>query len=346
MRIVRRQAQPYENREARIGHACEATIYSRNLVVMPQDPNKPKHPQGLPVADDAPVYIAPSLDLRQTQRDIPAIDESDDVPFTLPFPAEERASSLPPPLDDAPISEAPTTVSWDRVSARLPSEPAGQPRRDNVVTIDTSADDDEREAILRDLHAIAGLDSRPDRVTDRAVAQRATLARARALRFRLTLLDAWSGVDSPGSSSDERALHFDMATDAMLLVAIADGAPGESLPVVHVMVEGLRGIRSDLPRTALRDRGAAAIARLTIVGYRSALDQLARSAVAATPESRRLTLDLAARAAVGARADASLNEHRLGALQDLERALALPTGSVAPAIETARRRRAKAAFPR
>lgn len=286
------------------------------------------------------MYVARPLAIRETTTEIPA--PPPEVPFTLPFPVEERKSAFPPPADDA---EGPDTLDWDRASASSTPAPPGPPRRDHVITVDTSADQDERDAILRDLHAIAWLDARPDRTTERTVTQRATLARARALRFRLTLLDAWSGVGSPGNA-DSRALHFDLAIDAMLLVAISDGAPGEALPVVHTMVEALRGIRSDLPRTALRDRGAAAIARLTIVGYRGAFEQLSRTSIAATPESRQLTLDLAARAAVGVRADASVNEHRLGALHDLERALALPAGSVARSIETARRLRAKAGLSR
>ncbi len=300
------------------GIEAAATIYSLHPLVMPRDPNAdrtkpvPVHPEGLAVAEDSPVYVAAPLDVR-------------------------------PPLEEAPISAPPTTVNWDRVSARLPSVPIsiGEPVRDHVVTVDTSADHDEREAILRDLRAIAGLDERPDRTTERAVAQRATLARARALRFRLALLDAWSGRDSPGSP-DAGALQLDLAIDAMLLVAIADGAPGQQLPVVAEMVEALRGIRGDLPRAALRDRGSAAIAKLTIVGFRGALEQLSRAAVAVPPESRRLSLELAARAALLPEID----DHRLGALKDLERALALPMGSVASAIETARRRRARSSTPR
>lgn len=298
------------------------------------------------MADDAPVYVGKAVDVRNSRSEPVAANFSKDVPFTLSFPAEERRSEFPPPNDDAPVSSAPDTLNWDRVSGRAPSIPAAEPRRDHAVTIDTAADIDEREAIQRDLRAIGALDEQADGHAARGVAQRATLARARALRFRLALLDAWSGAGSPGSPSDARALHLELAMDAMLLVAIADGAPGEQLPVVTTMVDALRGIRSDYPRAALRDRGAAAIARLTIVGFRTALDTLARTAIAAPPESRRLALDLAARVAVGEREDAIVNQHRLAALHDLERALGLPLGSVAPAIETARRRRAKARSPR
>lgn len=339
-------------RQERTGFGIEAaaTIYSLHHAVMPRDPNTgrtqpaPAHPEGLAVAEDSPVHIGKAVDVRNSRSQPAPPPEGTDVPFTLPMPAEERKSAYPPAfVDDAPDSEAPDTVNWDRVSARLPSSPnvITEPHRNAAVTIDTGADHDERDAIMRDLRALGPLDERPDRTTERAVAQRATLARARALRFRLALLSAWSGVDSPADRlvHDVRALQLDLSIDAMLLVAIADGAPGEALPVVSEMVAALRGIRPDLPRTALRDRGSAAIARLTIVGFKSAIDQLGKQAVATPPESRRLALDLAARVAL----TSTIDEHRLGALHDLERALALPVGSVAPAIETARRRRARSA---
>jgi len=272
-------------------------------------------------------------------------ESTGEVPFTLPFPAEEKTLSEPPPeLDEPPSSLPPETVDWDRISARHPEVlgPRTRPemRREPLVTIDTATDADERDAIVRDLNAIVGLDERPDRLIDRAVAQRATLARARALRFRLSLIDSWSTANvSTDPTTDIRSLHMDLSIDAMLIVAIADGAPARegaasSLPAVRVMVEALRGIRSDLPRTALRDRGAAAIARLTIVGFRAALEQIGKAGIAAPIDARKLALELAARVAL----NPSIDEHRLGALQDLERALQLQTGSVAPAIEAARRR--------
>lgn len=314
----------------------------------------PAHPQGLRPADDAPVFVAPPVDVRpsspaRTSAPPPGPEivpsNTGEVPFTLPFPAEEKTLSEPPPaLDEPPSSLPPETVDWDRISARYPEVPGTRTRpelrREPLVTIDTAADADERDAIVRDLTAIGGLDERPDRTIERAVAQRATLARARALRFRLSLIDGWVAANAaPDSSTDIRSLQLDLSIDAMLIVAIANGSPsldGPStpLPAVRVMVEALRGIRSDLPRTTLRDRGAAAIARLTIVGYRPALEQLGKAATAAPPDARRLALDLAARVALVP----SIDEHRLGALQDLERALQLSTGSVAPAIESARRR--------
>jgi len=327
---------------------------------MPRDPRSdrtkpvPEHPEGLRPADDAPVFVAPAVDVRPSSParssapppgPVVTPHNTGDVPFTLPFPAEERTLSEPPPaLDEPPSSQPPETVDWDRISARFPETPGPRTRpelrREPLVTIDTATDADERDAIVRDLHAIVGLDERPDRTIERGVAARATLARARALRFRLSLIDAWMHANvSTDPTTDVRSLHLDLSIDAMLLVAIANGAPATegpaaALPAVRVMVESLRSIRSDLPRTALRDRGAAAIARLTIVGYRGAVEQLAKTGQGAPTDARRLALDLAARVAL----IPGIDEQRLGALQDLEKALQLPTGSVAPAIESARRR--------
>ena len=117
-------------------------------------------------------------------------------------------------------------------------------RREPLVTIDTATDADERDAIVRDLRAIAGLDERPDRTIDRAVAARATLARARALRFRLSLIEGWVAANvAPDSSTDIRSLHLDLSIDAMLIVgfvavgvivglAMALGTRGEKKTVI------------------------------------------------------------------------------------------------------------------
>lgn len=261
-----------------------------------------------------------------------------DVHFTLPFPVEERKPSMPPPPDtddDAPPSAAPETVDWERAS-KVPG-PAVPTASSPVPSSDPAADKAEIDALTRDLGAIAALDERPDRDIERAVAHRTTLARARALRFRLALLQAWP-AQAPAPHPTPGPLHLDLAIDAMLLVALADGAPSvfgpaSPLPVVATMVDALRALRPDLPRTALRDRGAAAIARLTIVGWKPALEALSRSATATPIDARRLALELAARTALLGKA---VDNHRLGALQDLEKALALPTGSVAPAIQQAR----------
>ncbi len=345
---------------------------------MPHDPGPnrkhpaPSHPAGFPALDDAPVHLAPAVDVRpkarRSQIPPPPTPSSEptsqpnqpvseprrgEVAFGLAVPAEERrgASEPPPPEHEVvPDSIAPATVDWDRVTnQRLEAlkVPIPLPTR-TTHDPDPAQEAEERDAILRDLRSIGPLEEGPDRGVERSVGLRATLARARALRFRLCLIDAWSSVEMWSEPfGDMRALQLDLAIDAMLLVALADGAPcreggredpARLLPVVPIMVETLRGIRSDLPRTALRERGSAAIARLTIVGWRPALEQLARTALASPPETRQLALELAARVALVPRID----EHRLGALQDLEKALGLPPGHVAAAIEAARRRVARA----
>jgi hypothetical protein len=198
----------------------------------------------------------------------------------------------------------------------------------------------EREAIARDLSAIGALDERADRAVEREVGAKATLARARALRFRLTLLDAFEAEPARGVPAG--VLPIDLAIEAALLVGLSDGAPfvrtvqgGAELPFVRALVTFLRAARPDLPKSVLRERGAASIARITIAGYRPAMDALARGAMEITLDGRVLALDAAAFVALAPAA----NAHRLGALGDLERSLALRTGSVAQALELAHRRR-------
>lgn len=338
---------------------------------MPNDPGTkrtrppPPHPEGFPAIDDAPVFLAPAVDVRPTSRarsvpppppsheDVLTIEGTpqSEVPFTLPQPIEERRSALPPPhperatasLQD-PADAAPETIDWDRVSS------GSNPRISvpgSARDAELSADVQERDAIARDLLAIGALDERADRLFERGVGARAALARARALRFRLSLLDAWPTGERaaepraiPSLAAAAHAFHLDLSLDAMLLVGLADGAPARGapnarLPFVATIVDALRALRPDLLRSAVRERGASAIARLTVLGWKGALDQLARSALATPPEARGLALELAARVALVP----VIDEHRLAALQHLERAFSLPVGSVAPAIEAARRRR-------
>ncbi|MGZ3417730.1 MAG: hypothetical protein ACXVEF_11140 [Polyangiales bacterium] len=316
---------------------------------MPDDhPRKslaPEHPEGLRPADEGPGFVAPAVDVRpqskaRTMAPPPPLPppSSGEVAFALPVPVEERKSQFPSAPsresdDEAPMSEAPRTIDWDRFSSaggRVSSSPRPS------VPADPSIVGEEREAILRDLAAIGPLDERPDRGVDRPVGSRTTLARARALRYRLALIDAWDGeTRSAKHDAFSHALHIDLCVDVMLLVTLADGAPGDaSSPMIGAMVSALRALRPDLSRTALRDRGSSAIAKLTLVGWKSAMDSVAKAALATPPEARSLALELAALVALVPQID----EHRLGALHDLEKALSLSTGAVAPAIEAARRR--------
>lgn len=340
-------------------------------VTMPDDPHgkrsqpAPAHPAGLRPVEDAPIYLAPAVDVRKNRRPtladsvpppapVPPSERGADVAFTLPFPVEERESVLPPPSDGptieepAPISAAPMTVDWERFGQR-PVEAAEDVPVAAALPPETHAlDVEERDAILRDLAAMGDLESQPDRTVERSVGVRATLARTRALRFRLALLGAWN-LDTPAPRPRvERALHLDLALDTALLCLIADGAPcslaalGADPPrpdplagPVSALVTTFRAMRPELPRLALRDRATAAIARLTIGGFTASLEQLAKLAKTLPEESRVLALQVAAATAVVPRVDAV----RLDALHDLERALGLRPGNVAPAILEARRAR-------
>jgi hypothetical protein len=338
-------------------------------MTMPDDPHgkrsqpAPAHPAGLRAVEDAPIYLAPAVDVRQNRRptladSIPPAapvppSERGDVAFTLPFPVEERESVLPPPSDGptleepAPVSEAPETVDWERFALRAIPDPADAPPVAALPPETHVLDVEERDAILRDLLAMGDLDAQPDRTVERSVGVRATLARTRALRFRLALLAAWNLDTVPPRPRVERGLHLDLALDTALLSLIADGAPCSLAAIgadpskdplagpVAALVGVLRAMRPDLPRLALRDRATAAFARLTIGGFKASLEQLAKLAQGLPEEARVLALQVAAATAVVPRVDAV----RLDALHDLERALGLRPGNVAPAILEARRAR-------
>jgi hypothetical protein len=319
----------------------------------------PAHPSGLRPSDDGPAFLAPAVDVRPASpaRSVapraPGAEASGtEVPFTLSRPVEVREPSVrpPPEVDEhAPGSQPPETVDWERGGRVLGGAPGSGMAPGSVPAVASlppvvslpplgsvpprgwvpaggapalEAQDDEAEsaALIRDLQAIAALDERPDRAIERAVVQRTTLARARALRFRLALLRAWPAhATAPAHGpQDGRSFQLDLAIDAMLLVALADGAPSRSgpaspLPVVDVMVESIRPRRPDLARRVLRDRGAAAIARWTIVGWKAALEAVAKAALALPVDARVLALELAARAALRADGARSLDPHRLGA---------------------------------
>ncbi|MEO7096612.1 MAG: hypothetical protein ABI175_25365 [Polyangiales bacterium] len=306
------------------------------------------------------MHVGPAVDMRPSSSSIPAAQTSDEdsVSFGLPFPVEERVSERPaaPPNaeTDAQVeARGPMTVDYARPSPAprpSPGSPGPSPARAEIAdmpahwraTSEPPSAESDRDALLRDLLAIGPLEENPDRAADREVAGRATLARARALRFRLMLHDVWPPAAWPlgQSATAPRPLHIDLALDAALIVAVSDGAPsphtrphGYEMPFVRTVVDFLRAMRPDLPRSALRDRGSASIARVTIVGFKSALEQLVRAGRAVPEDARRTALELAARVAHVP----ALNDHRFAALSDLERALVLPTGSVAIALDLARK---------
>ena len=334
----------------------------------------PAHPSGYPALDDGPVHLAPAVDARlvPSEDTIPDAPDSSTAPtpplgqpvveFTLDRPVEERVSQRPPPRPSPPQtidferprtlpssksgesaattstptpSPAPAYVAW---SSSSPPSPSGRHRTSRPASGEPPSGDLDRDALVRELAAIGRLTHPDDREGVRDVALRATLARARALRFRLTLHDVWpsaQGSIPPGPAHRPRPLDLDLALECALLAAIADGARGgddDALPVVAVLVQFFRALRPDLPRTTLRDRGASVLARLTITGWNAALEQLGKIAQSAPPEARKTALELACRSALAPQ----LNDQRFAALSDLERALAVPTGSLARALDEAR----------
>ena len=325
-----------------------------------------------PVEERTPSFGAGELDSEKTLEDeAPMSAES---PMTVDYERARPRERVDTLRDDDPSADFDTGKGWASISssgnARPGAMPAGwenepdrtrtrssAPRTGLELVEDSSVEDSDhmtqRDALVLDIAAIGTVDERADRESDRAVSARATLARARALRFRLALLDVWPLGQTPrpirvaaGSGrtvGESRPLHLDLTLDCALLAAIADGAPtppgvapgSSTLPFVGPLAAILLGHRGDLPRTALRDRGAAAIARITIMGWKGSLDQLTKLATTVPVGVRKVALEVAARIALVP----PMNSHRLGALHELERALALPTGSAASAIDDARQGR-------
>ncbi len=384
----------------------------------PRRSTPPKHPSGYPAADDAPVHLAPAVDVREGARrarvsspvgapsgswsplaptrasaepqvggtapmargldrapsaEAPPSSSTDGALYTLAVPVEERHSRPPSPEPDEP---APRTLAYEPARSRLGAPiPIGGPYVATPPQVDVRPSSerpppsalqvgslapeplpaalaallvqhhepgDERASLARELASIGALDERPDRDVERDIGAKATLSRARALRFRLALLDAFAEAPPANEASAPGTLPIDLAIDAMVLVGFADGAPfarhlatGLAMPFVLAMVRCLRAARPDLPRSALRDRGVASIAGLTVAGYRATLEALSRAALETPKDARALVVDAAASVATAP----AVNPHRLAALGDLERALSLRAGVSARALEQAQRRR-------
>jgi hypothetical protein len=294
-------------------------------------------------------------------------------PITISFDsrsgpaASSGARSIGAPASSPPPSPPPVGATLPQAArpATLPSPQVPSPSPPNAVapvaaSLDeaaseraaavTEAERQVRASLVAELRAIGAVDERPDRSTDKGVALRATLARARALRVRISAHDAWPSTetnpaaelrDATSIPHEFGALALDFTIDVASLVIIADGAPtgfseasAERLPPFEALVRSLRPRAPGLTRTALRDRSASAIARLTVLGYAAALESVARAARTLPAESRWLALALAVKSALAP----EINGHRLGALGDLERALALPTGTLAELLGAARSR--------
>lgn len=283
---------------------------------------RPSHPSGYPVADDAPAFVAPALDLRLAVEATASGAVEDAVLYTLAFPIVERVRSHAPDLDsEATAPHAPAVHHEPEyqdddadTAVDLPAidgHEAGADDSETTIERDYYRDSGEetllateRETLEHSLRSLGPFDAAPDLDVERPPADRVTLARARAIRFRLALLDVWPEDASSPAPADELV---DLFLHPAIVVAFADGAPVDARGVSETDADLVRTLvdarPNDVTRATLRDAGASACARVTLLGTRRAVDYLRDRFDGAPGAERRASLAVAARLAAGARDD-------------------------------------------
>lgn len=244
------------------------------------------HPSGYPEAKDSPAHIAPALDLKRAIEATQSGDVENAVAYTLAFPIEERTpvrsrgfdEDTNPEVPVHPVGEEPDTLI--DVPAVDPERTLERdPYRDGEQTLQAT----EREMLTRSLQSIGPIDdvSTP--------ANKVLLGRARALRFRLTMLDAWPEDFSLPRPADD---NLDLALHPAAIVGV-----GDEEAAVRAIVEDVRARLPHIARNTLRDAGAAAFARITLLGPNRAIEYV-RTRFAELPGSeRRAAIAVAAKLA-------------------------------------------------
>jgi len=286
----------------------------------------PEHPSGYQVADDSPGFVAPALDLRRAVEAADRGSFEDAVAYTLAFPItghiehtvgfEDEHETTNPEVLVLPVGEEPDTatdmpaivIDPDRTSTmeRVPDPERTIERdpyaSDGEITIQAS----ERDVLTRSLASIGPLEELPDPRGLLPAATRVLLARARAIRFRLALLDVWPEDWSSARGGEEL---LDLAVHPTAVVTIADGFPSDpellvgsdDIAVVSAIAHDVRERLPSITRATLRDAGAAAFARVTLLGAERAVEYL-RGRFADVPGSeRRAAITVAAKIATPGR---------------------------------------------
>ena len=237
------------------------------------------HPSGYPEALDSPAHIAPALELRRAIEATHNGHVEDAVLYTLAFPIVESAQATPrsrgfdedtnPEVPVMPVGDEPDTfVDLPAVDPERTIE--RDPYRDGEQTIQAS----EREVLTRSLQSIGPIED------PSTPAGRVLLGRARAIRFRLALLDAW-----PEDFSPPRPREIDDALD-LAIHPVAIVGLGDEEAAVRAIVADVRARLPAVTRNTLRDAGAAAFARITLLGVSKAIDYV-RTRFAELPRQER-----------------------------------------------------------
>ncbi len=277
---------------------------------------RPTHPSGFQAADDSPAFIAPALELRRAVEATIEGEVESAVAFTLAFPIVERQrvpepESEPDEKTDEHDTTSPETEQFegnDTLQDMPVIDPESTVERDpykdsGEITLLAS----EQQTLLQSLSCIGPFDDLPDLGTQRPPQARVLLARARAMRFRLALLDLWPEDHMRASALDD---ELDLALHPAIVVALAGGAPvdgsGRSpsdVPVAAALVDEVRSRHPDVVRATLRDAAAAAYARVTLLGTERAIDYVKIRFGDYPAAVRRDAVALATRVAGSARPD-------------------------------------------
>ncbi len=250
------------------------------------DVRHPIHPSGFPRADDAPAFVAPPLDLRAAVEALDQAGEEVDraVAFTLAFPIVEAPRTLAPPPPPLVVSEHTTPYGYGHADHGFEGESTlvdlprieettleGDYYKSGEVTLTESA----RDSLVRSLPMLGPFDNEPDVDADRPADLRVLLARARAIRFRIAIMDLRPGEPD---ALDDLPDGADVAVHAATVVALADGLPCDPVSclgeddraIVHAIHLDLQQRFAGVDMATLREAGAAAFARVTLLGTHKA----------------------------------------------------------------------------
>lgn len=273
-----------------------------------------RHPSGYPRAHDSPGFVAPALELRRAVEAVKSGDVEDAVQFTLTFPIVERARERDSETTRPQVSQDDPDTFQDMPAVDPERTIERDPYSDGEVTLQAS----ERDVLLRSLLSIGSLDEQSDLHAERPSTLRVLLARARATRFRIALLDAW-----PEDYSSPRPVEelLELAIHPAAIVALADGFPSDPATgvgaddqaIVEAIVDDVQERMPDVNRATLREAGAAAFARATLLGTHKAVEYV-RGRFSDAPGGGR-------RAALAVAETLASNDDRLAAYRMLEAAL-------------------------
>ncbi|MGZ3424238.1 MAG: hypothetical protein ACXVEE_40635 [Polyangiales bacterium] len=287
-----------------------------------------RHRSGYPVAHDAPAFIAPPLDIRRAVEAARQGSVEEAVAFTLAFPIVERTRSghehtvdfeatshhrvsfqdegdpeptspefaVPSEIGDEPD----TAQDLPRIDIRMPpeSEHAESERTLERDPYKYSGEEtlhaSERDTLAQQLLSIGPFDDLSDLDDTRSSPARVVLGRARAIRFRIALHDAWPEDFSAVVPPED---DLDLLLHPAIVVALADGAHTDPIggDLVRALVKETRQRLPQTTRNSLREAGAAAFARITLLGTQRAVAYLHDRFHEFPAQARRHALALAAR---------------------------------------------------